>query len=268
MPTIDVRQYGDAGPTIVMLHGGPGAPGSIARLALDLSPRFQVLEPLQRRSGDEPLSVERHVADLAAIVEGPCRIVGHSWGAMLGLCFAAAQPGLVDRLALVGCGTFDDSARAVHDKVMAERLGPEGTARMRALRRAMTHADASERDLLLAKRGRQALVAQSVDLLPDSLDAAATDLPLDALGHEETWNDVLRRQRERVDPDGFSAITCPVTMIHGDADPHPGPATRDTLRRFVPQLEYVELKDCGHAPWLERHARTRFLALMQEWGSS
>lgn len=265
-PPIDVREYGHAGPTIVVLHGGPGAPGSVARLAVDLSPRFRVLEPRQRRRGDAPLTVESHVADLAAILDRPARIVGHSWGAMLGLCFAATHPGLVERLALVGCGTFDDASRAAHDQAMAERLGPEGAARKAALKHAM--ADADERDRLLAERGRQSLVAQSVDLLPDALDPAATDLPLDAVGHEETWNDVLRRQRDHVDPDCFATITCPVTMFHGDADPHPGPATRDTLRRFIPRLEYVELQRCGHAPWLERHAREPFLALIREWASS
>jgi hypothetical protein len=30
-------------------------------------------------------------------------------------------------------------------------------------------------------------------------------------------------------------------MLHGADDPHPGAITRDDLRPFLPQLEYVEL---------------------------
>jgi pimeloyl-ACP methyl ester carboxylesterase len=54
-------------------------------------------------------------------------------------------------------------------------------------------------------------------------------------------------------------------MIHGDADPHPGPETRDCLRRYLPQLEYVELKRCGHYPWLERSQLDEFFPLLKGW---
>jgi pimeloyl-ACP methyl ester carboxylesterase len=41
-----------------------------------------------------------------------------------------------------------------------------------------------------------------------------------------------------IEPQAFAAITAPVLMVHGDDDPHPG-AIRETLRPFLPQLEYV-----------------------------
>ena len=68
------------------------------------------LEPHQRRSAGEPLTVAIHVADLHDLVDEPPTLVGHSWGAMLALCYAAEHP--VDRLVLIGCGTFDETARA------------------------------------------------------------------------------------------------------------------------------------------------------------
>ena len=33
---IEVRRYGSGGPTVMMLHGGPGAPGYMAPVALEL----------------------------------------------------------------------------------------------------------------------------------------------------------------------------------------------------------------------------------------
>jgi pimeloyl-ACP methyl ester carboxylesterase len=237
----------------------------LGRLAIDLSGDFRVSEPLQRRGGSVPLTVDLHVTDLAAVLEGPTRVVGHSWGAMLGLNLAAAHPELVERLALVGCGTYDRASRAEHDRLMAQRLGAEGRARKEQLKAAAFGATADERDLLLAERGRQSAIAQSYELLPDALDPAPTDLPLDAKGHDETWDDAMRRQHEHVDPESFTSVRCPVLMLHGDTDPHPGASTFDTLHDYIPQLTYEELERCGHSPWLEVHAREPFLRALTEW---
>jgi pimeloyl-ACP methyl ester carboxylesterase len=43
---IEIRTHGARGPTVLLLHGGPGAPGSVSDLAADLSPEFGILEPL------------------------------------------------------------------------------------------------------------------------------------------------------------------------------------------------------------------------------
>src|SRR5262249_57529220 len=105
------REGGRDGPG-VMLEGGRGAPGAMAGLAMTLAPEFEVWEPLQRRSGEVELTVDRHVADLRAVAPDTATIVGHSWGAMLGLSYAACHPSSVGALALVGCGTYDETSRA------------------------------------------------------------------------------------------------------------------------------------------------------------
>ena len=69
---IQVREYGTSGPMVLVLHGGPGAPGGMAPLARRLADSVRVLEPLQRGSGGEPLTVARHVADLHELVESRC----------------------------------------------------------------------------------------------------------------------------------------------------------------------------------------------------
>ena len=58
------RKYGDSGPLVILLHGGPGASGHMAPVARVLADSCRVLEPFQRPSGGEPLSVARHVEDL------------------------------------------------------------------------------------------------------------------------------------------------------------------------------------------------------------
>ena len=145
---VRLRQYGTSGPLVVVLHGGPGTPGGMAPVARELADSFPVLEPLQRGSGGEPLTVARHVEDLHELVEsldGGDRpaLVGHSWGAMLALAYAAAHPGHAAALVLIGCGTFDREARARMLATREERM--DGSMRRRMERLAEEFQDPNER---------------------------------------------------------------------------------------------------------------------------
>jgi pimeloyl-ACP methyl ester carboxylesterase len=259
-PPIEVRRYGPEGPPLVVLHGGPGAPGSVASLARALAAHLPVWEPLQRRSGDVPLTVARHVADLAAVLPPePLVLLGWSWGAMLALSFAARHPGRARALLLVGCGTYDTASRAARRRILHDRLGrADARTEGELQRRLAAERDPAARDALLEELGRLCARAQSFDAVPDP-----SDRPADARGFEETWADVLRLQERGEEPAAFAAVRCPVRMLHGADDPHPGRATRDALAPFVADLAYREFERCGHAPWLERHARDDFLAAVR-----
>jgi pimeloyl-ACP methyl ester carboxylesterase len=260
---MDVREYGAGGPTVVLLHGGPGAPGSLEPLARALSDRFRVLEPMQRRSGPVPLTVARHVDDLADLIAGRCAaapplLVGHSWGAMLALAFGAAHPNSAAALVLIGCGTFDPAARrrleAEVDRRMIGVLG-ERVARLEEV------VDPDER---LNGAGEILARVYAYDRVEDAPEFRGGD----ARGHDETWDDMVRLQASGVYPAAFAAIGTPVLMLHGSHDPHPGPLIRESLRTALPQLEYREFDRCGHEPWLERAARDEFLAVLRPWLAS
>ncbi len=230
---MEVREYGSSGPSLVLLHGGPGAPGSVAPIAHELSDAFRVLEPFQRGSSDVPLTVARHVGDLHDLIESRCdgerpALVGHSWGAMLALAYAAEHPGRASSLVLIGCGTFDLAARAQMQKMINGRLGED---------------------------------MFSYDPVPDTVDAP----PCDGIAMEQTWSDMVRMQSEGVYPAAFSAIDVPVIMLHGAYDPHPGRMIADGLKPYMPQLEYREWERCGHDPWRERAARDEFYRVLREW---
>jgi pimeloyl-ACP methyl ester carboxylesterase len=256
-----VRQYGRAGPWVVLVHGGPGAGGYLAPLAQTLADSFRVLEPLQRGSGGEPLTVARHVADLEALLRERCgdarpAVVGHSWGAMLALAHAAAHPASVRALALIGCGTFDAAGRDRVRATVDARTSAELQRKIADL--AVTVRDPDER---LRRFGDLVLPLYSCDL-------NAAELPLetcDARAHAETWRDMLRLQQGGVYPAAFSAIRAPVLMLHGADDPHPGRSTSALLRACLPQLEYREWQRCGHYPWLERAAAAEFVAVLRDW---
>lgn len=245
---------------MVVLHGGPGAAGYMEPVAQELADSFWVLEPMQRGSGEEPLTVACHVADLISLVESRCpdrkpALVGHSWGAMLALAGAAARPDAFAALVLVGCGTFDAVSRARLRDNREQRMSPELRQRLNGL--ADEIPDPDER---LAEMGRLLLPVDAHDLVDTGPRFQA-----DARAHIETWKDMVRLQEEGVYPAAFAAITAPVLMLHGSVDPHPGAMIRASLEPYLPQLEYHEWPRCGHYPWLERAVREEFFDLLPRW---
>ena len=108
--------------------------------------------------------------------------------------------------------------------------------------------DPDVRNAIVRERGDLTMSIESYELI-DSVDDPSDTLEYDGGANAETWNDALRLQREGLEPQLFSRISCPVLMLHGHIDPHPGAATRDVLRRFIPHLQYVEFEKCGHEPW-------------------
>ncbi|MBN1660710.1 MAG: alpha/beta hydrolase [Anaerolineae bacterium] len=258
---IQVREYGTAGPWVVTVHGGPGAMGSMAPVARGLAGRFRVLEPWQRRSGGDPLTVARHVADLHEVMQAHCTgqrpaIVGHSWGAMLTLAYAATHPEDAGPLVLVGCGTFDLAARARMNMIRQARMGEDLFAQM-----ARIEQEIADPDECLCALGRLMMIVDSYEL-----GSTETGMEVcDAAANRETWDDMLHLQEMGVYPAAFVAIRAPVLMVHGAHDPHPGDMIRASLAPCLPQIEYHEWARCGHYPWLERAVGAEFFAVVGTW---
>jgi pimeloyl-ACP methyl ester carboxylesterase len=261
---IHVREYGDTGPMVIILHGGPAAVGEAAPIARGLSDSFRVLEPWQRGSGHIPLSVSAHIADLNEVIDSRCAgewiaLVGESWGAMLALAYAAAYPDRAGAIVLIGCGTFDKVSRLQMQERVNARIGDDLRRRLKQIERSIP--DPQER----LKR-RYELTGTLYDYDPIETERIDGELPpLDMRAHTETWSDMLRLQEESVYPAAFAAIRSPVLMLHGVYDPHPGRMIYSSLRSHLPQVEYHEWEHCGHRPWIEREVRAEFFDLMRRW---
>jgi len=257
-----VRIYGEFGPQVILLHGGPGAAGYMAPVARELSDAFHVIEPFQRRSENDSLTVQRHIDDLDDVVREYCTeeqpaIVGHSWGAMLALAYAAQHADVARCIVLIGCGTFDQGARYHLQSTLVERTTPQLTCRLGRLSR-----EIADPDVRLCVYSRLLEPLYIYDALQDETHETEE---YDHKGHDESWRDMLRLQACGVYPETLVRVRTPLLMIHGDWDPHPGQSTLKTLVPYLPQIEYAELTNCGHYPWRERHTRGRFYDHVRAW---
>lgn len=259
-----VRYYGTSGAPVLILHGGPAAVGDVAPVARGLSASFRTAEPWQRGSGREPLTVARHIADLHELVSdrydatAPA-LVGHSWGAMLALCYAAEHPGNTGPIVLVGCGTFDQAARRRLQETIEGRMDDD--LRDRLTRVSIDGADPADEFVRGFKLTRHLYDFDPIEPYADKDEFE----PFDIQAHHETWNDMAKLQDDGTYPGAFAAIRSPVLMLHGQYDPHPGEMIRDSLLPYIPHLEYHDWPRCGHSPWIERAARVAFFSVICAW---
>ena len=254
-----MRTYGNKPYQVAVLHGGPGAPGYMAPVARELSKQVGVIEPLQSRDSLDG-QIDELRDQLETHAELPATLVGSSWGAVLALIFAARYSETVDRLVLVGCAVFDAYHSELINPLRKSRVSEELRQQVDALESLKEGASSEERDRIFR---------QSVGLLLDGdvYDPLTRDLEVidvQTTVNRKAWADFLRLRDEpgRLQKE-FSTIEVPVTVIHGDYDPHLIEGIQPYLSEWLPQSIFHFLPKCGHYPWIERHARDKFYEILR-----
>ena len=217
MELLSYNEYGETGKHIVVLHGGPAAAGAAEPIARELSRYCEVLEPFQREACVGKLTVSSHVQDLYNLVKAKYRndrpiLIGHSWGAMLALAYAAKYGHSIDRVILIGCGTFDKYSRVELRKRHGRLMTKE---KQKQLNEIESITDANEKT-------RQFTCFYEVLYAYDMIKGNKPTVRFDLESHIQSWNDMVKQQEAGIYPQVFSEIKNPVTMIHGQFDPHPG----------------------------------------------
>ena len=124
-----VRLYRNAPYKTVLVHGGPGAIGSLKGFARELSELSQmgVVEAIQSKYTIAEL-IEELYEQISENCEGTVSLIGHSWGAWLAALFAEKYPQAVERVILVGSGPLEDQYVPQLGKRRLENLLPEDGA--------------------------------------------------------------------------------------------------------------------------------------------
>jgi proline iminopeptidase len=251
------RMVGE-GAAVVMVHGGPGLPHEQLLPFCDrLAGRFRVVYYDQRgcgRSGDpappEALEWRDHVADLRGLVAalglGRFGVFGSSWGALLALLYALADPGAPACLVLVGStGPRSDGWRELYRAEEARRRAALGTEeRLRDLRASGLR----ERDRAAYDRAWYRLWAEAeladprrAEVLPPVLMGERGEL-VNALTQASLGEYDLR--------EALRTLAIPTLVVHGRRDPRPVERARE-VAEAIPGAEFAVLEGSGHIPYAE-----------------
>ena len=256
-----MRLYGTLPYKIVLLHGGPGDTGSLKVLAEELAPAGGVIEHLQTKATIAELLAELH-ADLTEVTSQPLILLGHSWGAWLALLYGAKHPEMVKQLLLVGCAPLTTSSVPLITAQRFSRLSLPEQEQFSALLQKLDRGEFTATDHPLL---HQLLVKT------DSYAVEASDkvsLSFDPVAHRQIWQEAEELRAKGVLTACLQQVTFPLTVIHGDCDPHPLTGVTEPLQQMQIAFRLCRLTNCGHYPYLEKFAKAEFYKMLRELLSS
>lgn len=246
---------------LIIIHGGPGHNSSYFLPQFEkLSQYHQLIFYDQRGSGHsekdldfDTVTMEQFVADLENLREelnlDHFQLLGHAWGALIALQYAAKYPHHVDKLVLMN--PFPTSAQDLSSFALEVE------------------------DRLKQTKNPALKFAQSEDLLVADVDTFKnfysnllktflydenniSELKFE-IGQQDALQGLLiyRIFEESFLKGGYDykpylkKIDCPTLVIHGDSDPIPTWTAKETTS-YLKNGKCRILKDCGHFPHIEK----------------
>lgn len=254
----NLRKHGNPPYTAAVVHGGPGAGGEMAPVARELAPIRGVLEPLQTAT-----TLQGQVDELRSVLDAnaglPVTLIGFSWGAWLGLMLAAQHPALVKKLVLIGSGPLEERYAAKVAQARLRRLSAAERAEFEFIADTLAYPAAQGRSAAFARLRALALKADAYDPVCD--EPEALDVQVDIF--LSVWNEAAEMRRSGKLLELAKLVQRPVVAIHGDHDPHPAEGVKKPLSAILNDFRFILLADCGHMPWIERHAREEFYEVLK-----
>lgn len=237
---LNVLTHGDPSrPKLLIAHGLYGSGRNWGVIAKRLSDQFFVVCPDMRNHGSSPWydtqSYFDMADDLAGLLDGPTRVVGHSMGGKASMVLALQHPELVEKLIVA------DIAPVAYAHTQVQHI-----AAMRAvdLNRVEKRSDAGRgldpevRDFLL----------QSVDL------------------KEKRWKlnlDVLEAEMPKIIgfPEVSGAFGGPTLFLSGAESDYVQREHRDRIKGLFPAAKFAKIPGAGH--WLHAQKPREFEAAVR-----
>ena len=253
-------RWGKSGaPTLVMVHGGPGAHHDyMLPQMLALADEYDLLFYDQRgggrskTDGRDNITWETHAEDLGLVVrelvEGPLTLVGYSWGALLSMLYASAGPAdsaearpRVSRLVLMAPASATREHRRLFEENFAQR---QDSPWVHAQRAELASSGLRESDPeAYRKRGFELSV--SGYFADPQAARALTPFRVTSRVQQSVWDSLADFDiRPRL-----TSLRIPAIVLHGSADPIPVDSSRGIAEALGAQ--FVVLDGCGHVPYVE-----------------
>lgn len=249
-----VRIYGNAPIKAVLVHGGPGAIGSLkgfAKELFDLS-GIGVMEALQSK-----YTINELVEELYAQIQENCcdkvTLIGHSWGAWLVALMAEKHPEVVERIILVGSAPLQDKYVSEIGARRLENLSEEdGAIFQRLVNKQATDEDMQKIPTIFERSDNYCLESRELHR------ADQTDSEM----HNVIWSEAAKLRTDGTLLKIFERIKCKIYLIQGDIDPHPVAGVIKPLQEIGVPCEAYILEKCGHSPFMEKYAKEDFYRIL------
>ena len=259
-----VREIGD-GHTIVVLHGGPDFDHTYLVPELDrLAASARLIYYDQRGRGRsaavaaEEVGIESELTDLAALTRevatDPVALLGHSWGGVLAMEYAARYPERVSHLILMDTGPASASEWARFREYLRALRAPGEVEEMAQLAATTRYAAGDVQAELDYYRihFRSTVPAEHLEELLRRLRAHFTEdtvLAARAIEQRLYAQTCLRPEYDLVP--ALSALPIPTLVLCGEHDFIPiEMAAR--IADAMPGARLGVIDGCGHFPYLER----------------
>mgnify|MGYP005756560533 CR=1 FL=1 len=250
-----IKLHGNESYTVVLLHGGPGAPGSLESAAAELSKRLGVIEHLQTQYSIDELISELH-NDLENFRDCPLTLIGHSWGAWLSILYAAKYSEDVKQLILVGCPPFEKRYIPLILEKRLSRLSLHDKDHFIRWLEEIDGGSISDEDF----KNLQSLLDETENCQTESNE----HLEFDSLMYAKIWEEAESLRDSNALSSILSSINVPVCLIHGDCDPHPISGVIEPLKSRNVNFELHLLSKCGHYPFREKYAKDEFYRIIND----
>jgi len=242
----------------VLFHGGPGAPGNIAFLGEKLSTLGSSLLVSQNESNIKPL-ISNINNQITQHVKSKSVLIGHSFGAWIGGLFASTFPQKVKKLVLLGSGPLKESYAKSINKTRLKRLSSRDKTEFLNSLELIHHFDVPRAKLALRKLQYFTEITDHYKPI-NKYDFSP---PVDINIFRSLSSDISEWRTSGKLLQAFSAIKCPVTIIHGEYDPHPLEGITEPLKETGLEFKLFTIPDCGHEPWMEQDKSDVFFRILE-----
>ena len=253
------RKYGSPPYNIVLVHGGPGAAGEMAPVAVVLAQSYGVCEPMQTA-----FNIKGQVEELKNLIKlhtsVPIILIGFSWGAWLTFIFTATYPYLVKKLILISSGPFENKYAKSIIKTRFSRFDNDEQVKLDELFWRLGNRNRKNKNKIFEQIGELVSKADAYKKINTPKELIHYQYNI----YEAVWKeaDELRKKGKLLKLG--KQIHCPVVAIHGDYDPHPSDGVQKPLSKTLKNFTFALLKNCGHKPWYEAEARENFFRILNK----
>ena len=255
----NLNKYGNPPYSAVLVHGGPGAAGTLREVAEKISAHRGVIEALQTRYSIDSLLVELRGA-VSLHGHSPVTLIGHSWGAWLSILYASKYPALVTKLILVSSSPLAEKYASKIMETRLERLDQKDARVLSELVNHINRATQNKKDSIFLEIA--SLMRKADAYQPEFTSYSSVTFEYQIYKSVWTEAEKMRSSGELLMHAG--RLNCPVLAIHGDYDPHPFAGVKLPLEKVIKDFRFCLLENCGHEPWNELQVKNTFYSILEK----